>query len=89
LPDFPLSFYLLAVQDGDVTIRSSDGVLFRVHKVNLDIASEAFPPAINVRADDVVDFAEDAGTLEILLYFVYPSRPIPDLGSLPFETLMK
>jgi hypothetical protein len=78
-------------KDGDVTIRSSDRVLFRVHKVNLAIASEAFPSIVGTSAssDEVVDFTEDAKTLDILFHFAYPSRPIPNLGSLSFKELME
>jgi len=79
--------------NGDVTIRSSDGVLFHLHKANLGFASEAFPPATSVSSEsdviDVIDFAEHSDTLETLFLFVYPSRPRPNLSSLSFEKLMR
>jgi len=75
-------------RDGDVFIRSSDRVLFQVHLENLKFVSTVFPSSISA-SDKAIDFEEDSETLEILFYFAYPHKPLPQLYSLPFKTLMK
>ncbi|TRM62289.1 hypothetical protein BD626DRAFT_404272 [Schizophyllum amplum] len=78
--------------DSDVTFRSTDGVLFKIHRINLDTHSGAFPPPefasteFGCSATEVVDLTEDARTLELLFQFIYPWRQ-PTLLDTPFEAL--
>jgi hypothetical protein len=72
--------------DADVTFRSNDGVLFSVHKKNLEDHAGGFPPAEFQTRDEVVPLTEDAEILDLLFQSIYPQR-MPDVNSLPFETL--
>jgi BTB/POZ domain len=80
--------YKLAVYgpDSDITIQSSDGMNFHVHKSNLDLSSAGFAPSEFNTADEVVQFTETSTTLNILFKFCYPERH-PDLTTLKFEVL--
>ncbi|KAJ7028538.1 hypothetical protein C8F04DRAFT_1265865 [Mycena alexandri] len=73
--------------DADVTFKSADGVLFHVHRKNLEVCTEGFPPAeISVTAGEISDLLETAETLELLFQFMYPERH-PALDTTPFEIL--
>ncbi|KII94582.1 hypothetical protein PLICRDRAFT_184566 [Plicaturopsis crispa FD-325 SS-3] len=83
---------LFDLPGSDVTLRSSDNVLFRVHKINLEMHSEAFAGAAAlppVAADDMladadaptVSLPETGAVLELLLQYMY-LRPQPVLDSL-------
>jgi len=70
--------------DADVTIKSSDGVLFHLHRKNLEMATGAFPGAeFDTRGEEVV-LTEPADVLEILFQFIYPRRH-PTLQGMEFE----
>ncbi|KAI4524780.1 hypothetical protein K525DRAFT_162087, partial [Schizophyllum commune Loenen D] len=73
--------------DSDITFRSCDGLLFHIHRVNLDTHAGAFPPAeLACHATEAVDLPEDGQTLELLFQFIYPWRQ-PTLEGVPFERL--
>ncbi|KAF7372841.1 hypothetical protein MSAN_00490100 [Mycena sanguinolenta] len=72
--------------DADVTFKSSDGVLFRVHRKNLEVCTEAFPPSEISSEGEVVELTETSVTLEILFQFMYPKRH-PTLDITPFKVL--
>ncbi|KAL1706450.1 hypothetical protein EV121DRAFT_201135, partial [Schizophyllum commune] len=73
--------------DSDITFRSCDGLLFHIHRVNLDTHAGAFPPAeLACHAAEAVDLTEDGQTLELLFQFIYPWRQ-PTLEGVPFERL--
>ncbi|KIK56752.1 hypothetical protein GYMLUDRAFT_173835 [Collybiopsis luxurians FD-317 M1] len=83
-----MSSYCFLVKDGDVTFCSSDDILFRVHKVNLEVVSTGFPPAsLSLDETDVVKIEENAATLRLFFHFIYPGRPLPDLMSTSFELI--
>ena len=74
---------------GDVVLKSSDGVLFRVHKVILSLASPFFSdmfslPQTGTPADGpcnngpIIPFTESSETIDTLLRVVYPNED-PDL----------
>jgi len=75
--------------DADITISSSDGVLFKVHRRNLETHSEVFAAAADVtrpeNGDEPVELSETADVLEILFQFIYP-QPQPDLRTMDFKT---
>lgn len=74
--------------DGDVLLKSSDEVLFRVHKVILSLASPFFRdmfslPQTGTPPDGpgnvpVIPFPEPSETIDTLLRFIYPGED-PDL----------
>ncbi|TRM57334.1 hypothetical protein BD626DRAFT_465226 [Schizophyllum amplum] len=73
--------------DGEIIVfRSSDDVLFNIHRRNLQsVTSGPFAEDFEAPACDVVELTEDEETLKILFTFVYPGR-YPLLYDLPFET---
>lgn len=60
-----------------MTIRSSDGVTFNLHRSLLEANTGAFP-GTDLDADEEVDLEETSEVLEVLFEFVYPKRH-PDL----------
>ncbi|KAK7464214.1 hypothetical protein VKT23_006380 [Stygiomarasmius scandens] len=89
----PVSDTFHADSGGDITFRSSDGVLFYIKQKYLEAHAEGFPLAEHTapQADTVtpeqVPLAEDSTVLELLFQFVYPRMP-PDLDDLEFPALM-
>lgn len=66
---------------------SSDGVLFKVHRKNLELYSEGFPGTdVPVHDDEVVLLTEKASTLELLFQYMYKERQ-PDLSAVEPDTL--
>ncbi|KZP16107.1 hypothetical protein FIBSPDRAFT_794853 [Athelia psychrophila] len=73
--------------DSDITFRSCDGILFKVHRKNLESCSEGFsPPDGTIAEAEVVSLTEDGATLELLFQYMYPQRH-PDLRKIQFEQL--
>ena len=74
--------------DGDVILKSSDGVLFRTHKVILSLASPFFrdmfslpqagTPLDCAGSGPIIPFSESSETIDTLLRVVYPEED-PDL----------
>lgn len=77
---------LVSPNDSDITIRSSDGVLFKVHKKNLEMHSEGFPGEEVATLNEIVNLTETSTTLELLFQYMY-RQPQPDLGKVPFTVL--
>lgn len=77
--------------DADVSFRSVDGVVFRLHKVNLSVTTGGFPLDFirGPMRDEYlyVDLAETADTLELLFGFVYPRMHKTNIGIMDFDTL--
>ncbi|KAH7868268.1 uncharacterized protein C8R40DRAFT_1062436 [Lentinula edodes] len=80
----PFFFFAVEANDSDITIRSSDNLLFRLHKQNLQCAANVFVQFID---SDTVCLSETGAVLEILFQFIYP-RPSPALEKLGFQDLM-
>ncbi|KAJ7281848.1 hypothetical protein C8J57DRAFT_1056446, partial [Mycena rebaudengoi] len=73
--------------DADITFRSSDGVIFRVHSKNLETHSDGFPPSTLCKSSsELVDLSEPAETLNLLFQYMYPQRQ-PDLNNIAFPLL--
>ncbi|KAF9002363.1 hypothetical protein BDQ17DRAFT_1280633 [Cyathus striatus] len=72
--------------DADVTFRSSDGVLFALHKMNLNLFTGGFPSADFKVEDEVIDLPEISTVLDLLFQFVYPQQ-LPSLGGVEFDTV--
>ena len=72
--------------DFDVTFQSSDGILFRIHKINLKVGTGGFVPPEFETHDEIVCLTETAMTLELLFQFCYPDHR-PDVEALEFDAL--
>ncbi|KAJ7034111.1 hypothetical protein C8F04DRAFT_1039007 [Mycena alexandri] len=70
--------------DADVTFQSSDSILFRVHRKNLEVCTEGFPPSGFAVTEG--ELSETSVTLELLFQFIYPQRH-PGLDATPFDVL--
>ena len=74
--------------DGDVVLKSSDGALFRVHKVILSLASPFFRDMFSLPQADappdgisnchIIPFTESSEIIDTLLRVIYPNED-PDL----------
>ncbi|KAF7350810.1 hypothetical protein MSAN_01642600 [Mycena sanguinolenta] len=77
--------------DADLTVCSSDGVLFKVHRQTLEACSGVFAGAADAtrpeNGDETVDLTESANVLEILFQCMYATSQQPDLRTLDFSTL--
>ncbi|TRM55599.1 hypothetical protein BD626DRAFT_523822 [Schizophyllum amplum] len=76
--------------DGEIIVfRSSDGVLFNIHRRNLQsVTSGPFAEDFDAPAGEIVPLTEDKDTLRTLFAFVYPN-PHPLLCDTSFEKLMQ
>jgi hypothetical protein len=74
---------IVCAPDSDITIQSSDGVLFQLHQVNLKISSGSW----KVSMPDY-QLPETSAVLDLLFQFCYPERR-PDLEMLEFDILVK
>ncbi|KAJ7775353.1 hypothetical protein B0H16DRAFT_1756623 [Mycena metata] len=72
--------------DADITFKSPDGVLFHIHRRNLEVSAEGFPPGEISTNGSIVELAKMSATLELLFHFMYPQRQ-PTLETTPFEVL--
>ncbi|KAJ7252350.1 hypothetical protein B0H12DRAFT_1184913 [Mycena haematopus] len=78
--------------DADLTVCSSDRVLFKVHRKTLKAHSGIFAGAADAtrpeNGDEVVDLSETANVLDILFQFMYAAQEQPDLRNMDFSTLL-
>ncbi len=73
-------------ETADLSIRSSDNVIFKVHQRNIDTHTTVFPP-FPCSTDDNVELSERSEVLEVLFKYTYPTPPLPDLGRVAFPLL--
>jgi hypothetical protein len=76
--------------DADIALRSSDGVLFKFYKKQLEAHSGAFAgaEAFVSKPGEETELPESSEVLEILLQFMSLQHP-PDLRGLQFPVLMQ
>jgi len=76
--------------DSDLPLQSSDGVLYKVHRRNLELHSEGFAAAAAISAasdcSEIVQLSESSAVLDLLLQYIYRQRQ-PDLDDIDFGTL--
>ncbi|KAG5644450.1 hypothetical protein DXG03_008349 [Asterophora parasitica] len=61
--------------DSEITFKSSDGRLFKLHKKHLEVGAGGFPPSeFSQEPDEVVPLPESSETLEVLFQYLYPAR---------------
>lgn len=72
---------------GDLILKSSDGIQFRVHSVILKLASPAFDGMIVVgTTKDVVELSENSTSISLILKFIYPSEKTPIMTNFDMAT---
>lgn len=82
---------IVCADDADVTLRSSDEVVFKVHRKNLTAHSEIFGVADTISpgsspANEVVTLEEPSAVLDLVLQYMYTEyRPV--LREVDFKTL--
>lgn len=84
-----LAAFLVCAEDSDVTLQSSDGVFFKVHRRNLAVCSGVFSGAEDVSTPsqgEIVHMLEHSTVLDLLLQFMYP-QPQPELSKVDFQIL--
>jgi hypothetical protein len=84
-----MSLIAVRAPDSDITLQSSDAVLFAVHRKNLEMHSEGFFGANGISfpsAHEVVPLSENSAILELLLQFMY-RQPQPDMRKVEFHIL--
>ncbi|KAJ7165497.1 hypothetical protein C8R43DRAFT_878508, partial [Mycena crocata] len=71
-----------------ITISSSDGMVFKVYRKNLEVHSDIFGDASSVtkpeNGDDVVRLSESAEVLDLLFQYMNRQLP-PDLDTMDFR----
>ncbi|KAF9066645.1 hypothetical protein BDP27DRAFT_1268444, partial [Rhodocollybia butyracea] len=76
--------------DSDLTIQSSDNVLFKVHRINLEMHSQVFADAggstVGTAKDEIVSLSETSQVLELMLQYVY-LQPQPDLRAVEWDVV--
>src|ERR1700733_8569364 len=72
--------------NADITLQSSDSVLFRFHKRQLETHSGAFAASAASAKDDPFVLTEPSEIVDLLLRLMSLQDP-PDLESLEFQTL--
>ncbi|KIK64342.1 hypothetical protein GYMLUDRAFT_39891 [Collybiopsis luxurians FD-317 M1] len=73
-------------QDAEITVVSSDNVLFRLHKMNVQVTAGSLLHSSDTE-DDYIVVSESSDVLEILFEFLYPDYET-DLEKLDFEALL-
>ncbi|KDR79281.1 hypothetical protein GALMADRAFT_1231551 [Galerina marginata CBS 339.88] len=70
--------------DADIVIQSVDGLLFRIHRKNLETNTGAFPGPEFDSQGEIVFLSEPAEVLGVVFQFIYP-RKHPTLKDLDFK----
>jgi BTB/POZ domain len=88
---YVIDLCVVCATDADIVLRSSDNVLFKVHRKNLELHSDIFADGGIVSgpettSTEVVQLSETSTVLDLLLQFMY-RQPQPNLGEVDFETL--
>ncbi|KAF9461041.1 hypothetical protein BDZ94DRAFT_1238025 [Collybia nuda] len=85
----PISVGHVNAPDADIIFKSSDDVLFHVHRKNLEVASAGFPfGGFTPAHKEPIELPETADVLELLFQFVYP-RKQPSLTEINFRSSLK
>jgi hypothetical protein len=79
------AFHVVTVDEGNITLSSTDGVDYRIHQGNVDLICRSFPSDPLGLA--TVSLPVHSSVLFPALHFLYPNRQIPNLRALSFEKL--
>ena len=78
---------IVVCPNADITLQSSDNILFKFYKKQLEVHSGAFAGAEAFTAtDEPVMFTESSKIVDLLLQLMSRQEP-PDLRSIDFNTL--
>ena len=78
---------LVNAEDAEIAFRSSDNVVFKIHRKNLEVNTAVLSPAaLTTSTSELVPLSEDAPTLELLFQYIYPRRQ-PLLDDIEFALL--
>ncbi|KAJ3906224.1 hypothetical protein F5879DRAFT_947083 [Lentinula edodes] len=73
-----------------MTLQSSDNVIFKVHRLNLEMHSQVFADAggstVGTVENEIVSLSETSEVLELMLQYVY-LQPQPDLQKVEWEVM--
>jgi hypothetical protein len=80
--------YIVRDPNADITLRSSDGMLFKFFRKNLEVHSGVFADAgaFEASSKEIVDLSETSEILELFLQLMSHQEP-PNLMSLEFNIL--
>lgn len=80
---FIFSFSPVNAQDGDVVVQSSDNILFRLHRKNIEAYAGAFPLQATSTIKDLptIMVPEPASVLQMVFEYLRPQR-YPNLDSM-------
>lgn len=85
-----VSIFTVNAPDADMTIRSFDGVVFKIHSINVFThATTPVPLDGSPSVWDADQFDEESSVLELLFAYLYPEPPLPDLEDTPFALVKK
>ncbi|KAK1235765.1 hypothetical protein PQX77_000994 [Marasmius sp. AFHP31] len=74
----------------DITLQSSDRVLYKIHRINLEMNSKVFADAgtstVGAAENEVVLLSESSEVLEVMLQYLY-LQPQPDLRKVEFGVM--
>ncbi|KAM6504168.1 hypothetical protein JOM56_001111 [Amanita muscaria] len=74
-------------EDADIHFKSSDNVLFFIHRESLKYSAARFLPVeFKAIKHEIVPLTETSEVLELLFIFLY-QKPLPDVKGLSFEIL--
>ncbi|KIY47220.1 hypothetical protein FISHEDRAFT_74878 [Fistulina hepatica ATCC 64428] len=73
----------------DLTLKSKDGVLFKVKKTDLAASSDTFPIPSDEEESEIVEMEESADVLELLLAFTTRKPHYPNLLGVSFEMRLR
>ncbi|KAE9386477.1 hypothetical protein BT96DRAFT_1006059 [Gymnopus androsaceus JB14] len=71
--------------DGDLMLRSADGVMFHIQAAHIPVACQTFPSY----RGGYINTEIDASALETVLHFIYPSRALPNLNGISIDVLLE
>jgi hypothetical protein len=74
-------------EDAEIAFRSSDNIVFKIHRKNLEVNTAGLSPAaLTTSISELVPLSEDSPTLELLFQYIYPRRQ-PLLDDIEFVLL--
>jgi hypothetical protein len=76
-----------AVDTGEISIKSSDGVIFRIQRKNLEAYAGSFPLLPPDEPTATICLPESSIVLEVLFEYLFPKR-YPDLEDKYFALLI-
>jgi hypothetical protein len=76
-----------AVDTGEISIKSSDGVIFRIQRKNLEAYAGSFPSLPPDEPTPTICLPEPSNVLEVMFEFLFPKR-YPTLQDKNFTLLI-